>query len=172
MLKTSSGLATALLILSTWPASDEPSILAILTSEASRSAYLAHATMWKDPGRLSPDEILAGPSGVFPYSASEALDGIGCTFAERGQKLGGKSAKFLCRTGDGQTLRPKYWDSERHAGNREVFAIVAATRLMWALGFEVLHALPINLRCHECPSNPMTGEGAPATREYVAEISV
>ena len=165
--------ATALVVLGiTWAAADEPAVSAILTSSRSRAAYLAHATMWKDPGRLSPDEILAGPSDVFPYSATEALDGISCTFAEPGQKLGGRSAKFLCRTSDGRTLRPKYWDSERHAGNREVFAIVAATRLMWALGFEVLHALPINLRCHECPGNPMTGEGARATREYVAAISV
>ena len=128
--------------------------------------------MWKDPGSLSPEEILAGPPDVFPYTATEALAGIGCTFEEPNQKLGGKSEKFLCRTGEGRLLRPKYWDPQRQTGNREVFATVAATRLMWALGFGVLHALPINLRCDGCPSNLMTGEGARATREYVAEISV
>jgi hypothetical protein len=69
-------------------------------------------------------------------------------------------------------LRLKYWDPERETGNREVFAIVAATRLMWALGFNVLHALPINLRCTGCPRDPMTGEGARSARDYVAEISV
>jgi len=66
----------------------------------------------------------------------------------------------------------KYWDPQRETGNREVFATVAATRLMWALGFDVLHALPINVRCHECPSNPMTGEGARSTHDYAAEISM
>jgi hypothetical protein len=172
MIKTSSVVATALLVLSTWASSDEVSVSAILTSARSRSAYLAHATMWKDPGSLSPDEILAGPSDVFPYSATEALAGIGCTFAETNRKLGGRSPKFLCRTSEGRMLRPKYWDPERQTGNREVFATVAATRLMWALGFEVLHALPINLRCHGCPSNLMTGKGAPVTRDYVAAISV
>jgi len=128
--------------------------------------------MWKDPGDLSSDEILAGPSGVFPYSAAEALGGVGCTFVQPGKELGGKSAKFLCGTSEGRTLRLKYWDPEREAGNREVFAIVAATRLMWALGFEVLHALPMNVRCNGCPRNPETGEGVRSTRNYVAEISV
>ena len=97
MRTTSPALATALLILGiTWAAADEPAVSAILTSPRSRAAYLAHATMWKDPGDLSSDEILAGPSGVFPYSAAEALDGVGCTFVQPGKELGGKSAKFLC----------------------------------------------------------------------------
>jgi hypothetical protein len=69
-------------------------------------------------------------------------------------------------------LRLKYWDPERETGNREVFATVAATRLMWALGFDVLHALPINVRCSGCPRDPMTGEGTRSARDYLAEISV
>jgi hypothetical protein len=173
MRTTSPVLATALLILGiTWAAADEPAVSAILTSPRSRAAYLAHATLWKDPGDLSSDEILAGPSGLFPYSAAEALDGVGCTFEQPGKELGGKSAKFLCRTSEGRKLRLKYWDPERETGNHEVFATVAATRLMWALGFEVLHALPINVRCNGCPGNPMTGKGVRNTRDYVAEISV
>jgi hypothetical protein len=166
-------LATVLLMLGiTWAAADEPAVSAILTSSRSRAAYLAHATIWTDPGDLSSDQILAGPRDVFPYSAAEALEGIGCTFVRPGRELGGKSAKFLCGTSDGRTLRLKYWDPERETGNREVFATVAATRLMWALGFVVLHALPVNVRCHECPGNPMTGEGARSDRDYVAEMSV
>jgi hypothetical protein len=166
-------LATALLGLGiTWAAADGPAVSAILTSSQSRAAYLAHATMWKDPGDLSADEILAGPSGIFPYTPAEAMDGVGCTFVTAGKELGGKSAKFQCRTSEGRMLRPKYWDPERETGNREVFSTVAATRLMWALGFGVLHALPINLRCAGCPRDPMTGDGARSARNYVALISV
>ena len=54
-------------------------------------------------------------------------------------------------------MRPNY-----QGGNREVFANVAASRLIWALGFETTHALPLNLQCEGCPENPMTGEGAAA----------
>jgi len=49
---------------------------------------------------------------------------------------------------------------------------VAATRLMWALGFEVLNALPLNVRCSGCPANPMTGDGPRASRNYAAELSL
>ena len=166
-------LGTALFVLGmTWAAANEPAVSAILTTSRSRANYLAHATLWKDPGNLSADEIMAGPSGVFPFSAEEARAGVGCTFATPGKDLGGKSAKFMCRTNDGRMLRLKYWDPERETGNREVFATVAATRLMWALGFDVLQALPINVRCTGCPRDPMTGEGARNAREYIAEISV
>src|SRR5262249_4745505 len=56
------------------------------------------------------------------------------------------------------------------AGNREVFATVAASRLMWALGFQAVPALPLNVRCDGCPDNPMTGAGSPRTRRYVAML--
>ena len=49
-----------------------------------------------------------------------------------------------------------------------MFATVAATRLMWALGFEAVLALPINVRCDGCPENPMQGSGTRRTRRYVA----
>src|SRR5580765_8356718 len=90
-----------------WPTANEPSVSAILTSARARTTYLAHATIWKDPGSLSPDEILAGPRGIFPYSAEEARDGVDCTFLTRGKELGGKTAKFLCAAADGRKLRVK-----------------------------------------------------------------
>ena len=67
-------------------------------------------------------------------------------------------------------MRVKYWDPELQRGNREVFALVAASRLMWALGFETDHALPLNLDCDDCPDNPMTGEGARRRRVYLAVL--
>jgi hypothetical protein len=157
----------------TWAAANEPAtVSAILTSAGSRTAYLAHATIWKDPGVLSPDDILDGPSGVFPYTFAEATadEGIGCTFATPGKALAGNTPKFLCTTSDGRMLWVKYWDPELETGNREVFATVAATRLMWALGFEALQALPMNVRCDGCPRNPMTGDGARSTHRYLAEL--
>ena len=168
-------LAAMLALGLSWAAANEPpAVSAILTGSHPRAAYLAHATIWKDPGVLSPDDILEGPSGVFPYTFADATadEGIGCTFVKPGKELGGKSPKFLCTTGDARTLRVKYWDPELETGNREVFATVAATRLMWALGFDVLHALPMNVRCDGCPRNPMTGEGARSARPYLAELQV
>jgi hypothetical protein len=149
-----------------------PAVSAVLTSGPSRAAYLAHATVWHDPEPLAPDQLLAGPSGTFPYTFAEATadEGIGCTFTTPGSTLGGNSPKFLCTTRDKQRLRDNYRDPELQDGNREVFATVAASRLMWALGFETSHALPLNLHCEGCPRNPMTGEGARRRRFYLAQL--
>ena len=60
---------------------------------------------------------------------------------------------------------------EERSGNREVFAAVAASRLMWALGFNTVPAMGINLHCRDCPADPNTGEGAARERRYVALMS-
>ena len=143
---------------------------AIVTPPPAREAYLGRAIIWQSPPSLSPSELLEGPGGVFPYRVAEAMaaDGIACAFARPGLSLGGKSAKFLCRTPDGHDLRLKYWDVDDQTGNRETFATVAATRLMWALGFPVPPALPINVRCADCPEDPMRGTGERRLRRYAA----
>jgi hypothetical protein len=151
-------------------AAEAMTIAGIRTSPESRAAYLAHATIWQDPGALSPNDLIEGPSAAFPYTFEQATDddGIGCTFTQAGKKLGGNTLKFLCRTADGHDLRLKYWHPQSHTGNREVFAAVAASRLVWSLGFDAVPALPINVRCDACPENPMQGSGARRTRRYVA----
>jgi hypothetical protein len=153
-----------------WTAATGPTPSAIRTSAQSRVAYLAHALIWRDPGALSPTDLLEGPAGAFPYTFERATadEGIACTFAQAGKNLGGHTRKFLCRTAEGQNLRLKYWDPESRTGNREVFAIVAASRLMWALGFQAVPALPLNARCDRCPEDPMSGLGSPGTRRYFA----
>ena len=151
---------------------DPQAVSAVLTSPQARAAYLGRAIVWRDPGPLTPEAILAGPPGIFPFTFAAATsdEGIGCTFAKPGQVLGGASMKFLCTTTDSQELRVKYWDPEQQAGNREVFANVAASRLMWALGFGTLHALPLNLHCDGCPENPMQGGGEKRLRAYLAAL--
>jgi hypothetical protein len=156
-----------------WAAADGPTtVSAIQTSPDSRMTYLARATIWQEPADLSPADVLEGPSGAFPYTFEQATgaEGIGCTFTQAGKELGGNTPKFLCRTAEGHTLRLKYWDAQAHAGNREVFGTVAASRLRWALGFDAVPALPMNVRCEGCPENPEKGEGARRTRRYVAMV--
>jgi hypothetical protein len=154
-----------------WAAADGPeTVSGIRTSPQSRATYLAHATIWQDPGALSPTDVFEGPSGVFPYTVEQANgdEGVDCTFAQAGKELSGHTPKFMCRTADGHNLRLKYWDPVSRTGNREVFATVAASRLMWALGFQAVPTLPINVRCDGCPESPMNDAGARRARRYVA----
>jgi hypothetical protein len=162
--------ATALCAAMTAHASQPRPLQAIVTSPAARAGYLARAVIWQDPGALSPTDLLNGPSGVFPYTFDEATEasGITCAFEKPGKMLGGKSPKFTCLAPGDHTLRLKYWDQEHETGNRETFAAVAATRLMWALGFMAVPSLPMNIQCEGCPENPASGSGNRQRRRYVA----
>lgn len=62
----------------------------------------------------------------------------------------------------------KYWDPRLETGNREVFATVVASRLMWALGFEAVPVRAIEVLCDGCPEDPMEGRGARQIRHSVA----
>jgi len=136
---------------------------------AERTSYLANAVIWKDPGPLSPERIRIGPGAALPAAIANAAGRpIECRFEHRGLELGGKTPKFSCRTADGESLRLKYYDGAGH-GNREVFAEVAATRLMWALGFDTDPVFPVIVDCQDCPADPWTGEGPRQTRRFDAE---
>ncbi len=103
------GAGTVLVTLSlAWAHADQPpAVTAVLTSAPARAAYLARATIWRDPGPLTPEAIVAGPPGIFPYTVAAATSdaGIGCLFTKPGKELGGASVKFLCTTSDKQELR-------------------------------------------------------------------
>lgn len=148
--------------------SDEPFAFVQVSSPEQRRQYLATARIWSDPGPLTPDDLLRGPRRTLPPAVTRALDGeaVPCTFVRPGKALGGKTPKFVCRTPLGASIRVKYTDGSQ-SGNREVFSIVAATRLMWALGFDADPIYPITVACQDCPADPMTGSGARGPRRYL-----
>src|SRR3954468_20964178 len=141
----------------------------LVTPTVDRQSYLAHAVIWHDPGALPPDDIRAGRREYMPASIAGLQPGqsVECRYQSPGVQLGGKTPKFTCRTADGESLRFKYYD-ELHHGNREGFAEIAATRLAWALGFDVDPMFFVPVACLDCPSNPWTGEGPRAVRRYPA----
>jgi hypothetical protein len=87
-------------------AADAMPIAAIRSSPQARTAYLARATIWQDPGVLSPDDLVEGPSAALPYTFEQVNDdeGIGCRFTQAGKELGGNTPKFLCRMNDSTWL--------------------------------------------------------------------
>jgi hypothetical protein len=145
-----------------------PSPLFIYTHAAERNNYLANAVIWRDPGPLTPEQIKMGPPSAVPAALVEAASGkpIECRYDRPGVELGGKTPKFSCRTSDGKSLRVKYYGTSH--GNREVFAEVAATRLLWALGFDSDPVFPAVIQCLNCPADPWTGQGAQQNRRFIA----
>jgi membrane-associated phospholipid phosphatase len=69
---------------------------------------------------------------------------VTCDFEEA--EFAGKSPKFQCRIGPGDSVKVKYG-----ADNGEVYGEVMATRLLWALGFPADRMYPVRVRCRGCP---------------------
>lgn len=121
-------------------------------SAAQRTAAIRHAQIWTQTDVRSMD-IKAGPQHKDGFAPGETVT---CEYTD--VKLGGNSPKFACMLGEDR-LKVRYGRT-----NGEVFATVAATRLLWALGFGADAAYPVHVVCHGCPST-LIGDGVPGAGE-------
>jgi hypothetical protein len=141
-----------------------------------RQAAMHSATLFT-PTKIADMDIAQGP----PQSKKQFIfhfnDKVTCDFDKPGSQMGGKTPKFSCKLtkvessgGPVQTLTPDL-DEEPvkvkfGADNREVYAEVISTRLMWALGYYADAWFPVRVVCNNCPDNPESGSGSAATRNY------
>ena len=107
---------------------------------ADRRSAFRRARIWTATN-IERMNIRAGPPGGFPFLAS-----VTCDYTDK--RLRGHSLKFACDLGGGDVVKVKV--GER---NSEVYGEVAATRLLWALGFGADHMYPVRVRCRGCPAN-------------------
>jgi hypothetical protein len=105
-----------------------------------KSPHAARAQVWKATDIPSMN-IKVGPTGpgAFPFRAE-----VECDYLDK--ELSGKSPKFACMRGGDDELKVKYGGT-----NGEVYGEVAATRLLWVLGFGADHMYPVKVICHGCP---------------------
>ena len=135
------------------------------------------------PGKVSEADIAAGPPQQEHLFQIHDGDKLICDFKTPGNKMGGKTPKFGCQitsveSADGktQTLTSDIQEDSPikvkfGATDNEVFAEIVSTRLMWATGYYADAWYPVQVECHGCPENPISGSGATATRTYaVANI--
>jgi hypothetical protein len=110
------------------------------SDDQDRAALLARAQVWT-PTDVASMDIRTGPKepGAFPFLAT-----VTCDYYDK--DLSGASPKFPCRAGEDE-LKVKYGGN-----NSEVFGEVAATRLLWALGFGADRMYPVKVVCRGCPS--------------------
>jgi hypothetical protein len=144
--------AGVLCCLSIWLAARDPHAEAAkaTVSRGERSTLIRRAQIWNatDIGSM---DVKAGPADQrgWPPGAT-----VSCDFVDK--KTSGKSPKFLCAVGPDDDVKMKIG-----LDNGEVFGEVAATRLLWVLGFGADHMYPVRVICHGCP--PAFG-GAPTGR--------
>jgi hypothetical protein len=109
-------------------------------ADALRNDALRRAQVWR-PTNVPAMNIRRGPGGKGAF-APNAL--VQCEYVER--DMNGATPKFTCKLPDGDEVKVKYGRD-----NGEVYAEVAATRLLWALGFGADHMYPVRVKCQGCP---------------------
>jgi hypothetical protein len=146
------------------PASDAK---AQFTSQ-DRQTALRNASIFT-PKAVAEADIMSGPSQKKKDFQFQFNDKVTCEFVTPGQQMGGNTPKFLCNIlkvesvgGQVQTadqikddpLKVKFGDD-----NREVYAEVVSSRLLWALGYYADAWYTVRVDCTNCPDNPETGSG-------------
>ena len=106
-----------------------------------RMAAIQRAQLWM-PGDVASRDVLAGPQRKDGFAFRQTV-----TCRYHPEELSGASPKFACLRGD-EELKVKYGGN-----NAEVYAEVAATRLLWALGFGADTMYPVRVICDGCPQS-------------------
>jgi hypothetical protein len=126
---------------------------------AERLAAIKRAQVWSDTDIASVD-IKAGPRG---HGAFEPGETVTCDYVP--EKLGGNSPKFACAITPEDVAKVRYG-----LDNGEVYAGVASTRLLWALGFGADALYPVHIVCRGCPAE-LAEDGHPASGEIRFDIA-
>ncbi|HEY7293308.1 MAG TPA: hypothetical protein VH583_25960 [Vicinamibacterales bacterium] len=108
--------------------------------DAQRNAAIARAQLWTHTDIPSMD-IRTGPRGPGAFAPGATVT---CDYVD--EKTEGHSPKFDCAIDGHDKVKVKYGRD-----NGEVYAEVAATRLLWALGFGADREYPVHVVCRGCP---------------------
>ena len=105
-----------------------------------RLAILRRAQVWA-PTDIRSMDLRAGPQGpdAFAPDATITCDHVPAS-------MSGRSPKFTCAINADDHIKVKYGRE-----NGEVYAEVAATRLLWAIGFAADRMYPVQVICRHCP---------------------
>jgi hypothetical protein len=112
-----------------------------------RLGAIRRAQVWM-PVDVAAFDFKAGDGDFAPWAT------VSCTWVDR--QFGGKTPKFGCALSPGDDVKVKYGDA-----NSEVYAGVAATRLLRSLGFAVDALYPVRIECRDCPSTLGGTPGGP-----------
>lgn len=104
------------------------------------TALLERSEVWSST-RISEMNMRTGPAAKNGFAPAAI---VRCKYKE--EKMGGKTPKFTCELPDGDDIKVKYGRD-----NGEVYAEVAATRVLWALGFGADRMYPVTVECKGCP---------------------
>jgi hypothetical protein len=124
-----------------------------------RLAALRNAQVWM-PGDIASRDLKLGPQDKSSFRPGAVVN---CDYVEAKQT---GTPKFDCAITGDDKIRVKYGEQ-----NGEIYSEVAASRLLWALGFGADHVYPVKVVCKGCPADPMKDyKKAEGTREFTAAV--
>jgi hypothetical protein len=91
-------------------------------------------------------DLFQGPEGEGAFEPDQKVT---CDYVKPDEPLSGATPKFTCDLGGGDVVKVKYGKR-----NGEVYVEVAASRLLWALGFGADRMYPVQVTCRKCPIEP------------------
>jgi hypothetical protein len=109
-------------------------------ADALRNDAVRRAQVWSATNVASMN-LRLGPQGKGAFAPNAVVE---CQYVKK--DMSGATPKFTCKLPDGDEVKVKYGRD-----NGEVYAEVAATRLLWALGFGADHMYPVRVKCKGCP---------------------
>jgi hypothetical protein len=142
------------------PESSKEKEAAKFVTEAVRLDDLARAAVWTATDIPSMD-LREGPQGK---GAVEPFAHIDCDFVPK--DMSGSSPKFSCALSKEDEVKIKYG-----ARNPEVFDEIAASRLLWALGFGADRWYPVVVTCRGCSRDPLNPRLKPDAPEHTFDIA-
>ena len=101
---------------------------------------IARARVWTAT-EISKADLRVGPGGPGAFALGATVT---CDYKD--EKLAGRSPKFVCALAPDDEVKVKFGGT-----NGEVYAEVAASRLLWALGFGADRMYPVHVVCRGCP---------------------
>ncbi len=107
-----------------------------------RDDAIRRASVWTET-EVARRDLRRGPAGKGAFAPNAEVE---CSSVDK--DMSGNTPKFTCKLPSGEQVKVKYG-----ADNGEVYAEVAATRLLWALGYGADAMYPVRVRCHGCPED-------------------
>jgi hypothetical protein len=115
-----------------------------------RIELIRRATLWA-PTDIHSLDLRLGPQERKSFLPEQT---VRCSYVDK--EMEGASPKFTCAITPEDEIKVKYG---RY--NAEVYGEVAATRLLWALGFGADRMYPVKVICRGCPTRLTSGMTAP-----------
>jgi hypothetical protein len=129
-----------------------------VVKSAERLQIIRRAQVWQ-PIDVESMDIKTGPThGAFPPG-----DTVTCDYVK--EAFTGASPKFACEISKHDRVKVRYG-----VDNGEVYAGIAASRLLWALGFGSDQVYPVHIVCRGCPKE-LHGDGAKAPGETRFDVA-